>query len=106
MVHNRRHTRYNGRLVSAGFLWVCQFETRDEASTMCGLLQQRNDNFDWTLFSGEPNLTSVQTIQLSYTFLDAGKTPSAYTGPAGAANGSWYLYIEASKPQKHGDIAR
>ena len=32
-------------------------------------------------------------------------TPSQDTGPAGAATGQYYIYIETSSPRVQGDVA-
>ncbi|XP_055957690.1 MAM and LDL-receptor class A domain-containing protein 1-like [Patella vulgata] len=65
---------------------VCDFEGSD----ICGYQQDTNDDFDWTR--------------------NHGTTKSTGTGPSsdhtyGTPNG-YYMFIEASLPQKSGDIAR
>ncbi|XP_035827621.1 MAM and LDL-receptor class A domain-containing protein 1-like [Aplysia californica] len=64
---------------------VCDFE-----DDWCGYVQEKNDNFDWTRYRSS--------------------TSSVGTGPAGdhtldSGNG-YYVYIEASTPQRPGDKAR
>ncbi|KAI0233996.1 MAM and LDL-receptor class A domain-containing protein 1 [Lamellibrachia satsuma] len=68
------------------YLLRCDFETYDAASTMCGMQQDRRDDFDWTLWSGP--------------------TPSQQTGPSTAYSGAYYMYIEASSPRRKEDKAR
>ena len=72
--------------LSTVYLLRCDFETYDAASTMCGMQQDRRDDFDWTLWSGP--------------------TPSQQTGPSAAYSGAFYMYTEASSPRRKGDKAR
>lgn len=44
--------------------------------TWCGIEQEANDNYDWTHWTRD--------------------TPSANTGPSGAQDGYYYIYMEAS----------
>ncbi|KAI8780792.1 MAM and LDL-receptor class A domain-containing protein 2, partial [Biomphalaria glabrata] len=58
---------------------ACSFETRN----LCAWSQSNDDQFDWTLFNG---------------------TTATYgTGPRAAHTGRWYIYAEASSPQKAND---
>ena len=70
----------------AEYLWRCRFELSDGASSLCGMTQLTNDQFDWTLWTGP--------------------TISEETGPERAYEGSFYIYIEASKPRVSGDTAK
>ena len=49
------------------------------------MVQDKTDDFDWTIHKGA--------------------TPSHGTGPDTAADGSWYMYLEASNPRQLGDEA-
>ena len=66
-------------------VWKCDFEI-DGRPSLCGMKNDDTAEFDWTV----TNL----------------KTPSRHTGPDVAYRGSYYAYIEASKPRKEGDRAR
>jgi len=59
---------------------TCDFE-----GSLCGWVQSKSDQFDWSFRSG--------------------KTPSSNTGPTKAFKGSQYLFIEASNPRKFHDKA-
>jgi len=59
----------------------CDFE-----SSSCFWYDATGDEFDWTRHSGG--------------------TPSTGTGPSGAANGNYYMYIETSSPRRPGDTAK
>ena len=59
----------------AGDVKSCDFESNRQPS-MCDMVQEKNDQFDWTLISGA--------------------TPSDLTGPTSAASGIFYIYIEAT----------
>ena len=73
-------------MVGEEFEWSCDFEGEDGTGSFCGMTQDESlDQFDWTLKSG--------------------KTPSGETGPSGAAQGDYYIFIEASNPRKKGDRA-
>lgn len=65
-------------------LFSCSFETSQ--NTLCGLVQDTTDQFDWTIFNAP--------------------TPSDPTGPDFAYSGNWYVYIEASAPRQPNDRAR
>ena len=65
---------------------MCEFELNDGTSTFCGMEQDNGDQFDWSLGKGS--------------------TPSGQTGPRRAYNGDFYIFIEASKPRRHGETAR
>ena len=58
----------------------CDFESK----SWCGIRQSKTDNFDWAFRSG--------------------RTPSGSkgTGPDKAHSGKYYVYAEASLPQKSG----
>lgn len=60
----------------------CSFEKGPCAQWVNGKI---DDNFDWTRKSG--------------------KTPSSRTGPSGAADGRYYMYVETSAPRKEGEKA-
>ncbi|CAG2233741.1 unnamed protein product [Mytilus edulis] len=60
----------------------CQYEHEDG----CFLQNDLSDNFNWTR--------------------NTGTTPSKYTGPSSAFEGTYYLYIEASPPVQENNIAR
>jgi len=71
----------------------CSFEASEKSFERCfcagsgtRVCQARDDDFDWTVKTG-------------------GSTPSKGTGPDDAADGSTYLFIEASAPRKKGDKA-
>ena len=67
-------------------LMRCNFETSEGASSMCGMIQRDDDDFDWVLRNGA--------------------TPSEYTGPSEGDDGSeYYIHIEASKPRTKDDEA-
>lgn len=72
--------RENGKTSDANF--ACTFE---EEESNCFFEDSQNDDFDWKRKSG--------------------KTGSRYTGPQAAEEGNYYVYTEASKPQKSGDVA-
>ena len=73
-------------MVSEDFEWSCDFEGEDVTGGFCDISQDESvDQFDWTLKSG--------------------KTPSEETSPNGAAQGNYYMFIEASNPRKRGDRA-
>ncbi|XP_071176191.1 MAM and LDL-receptor class A domain-containing protein 1-like isoform X9 [Mytilus edulis] len=61
---------------------TCTFED----GAPCFLVEATNDDFDWTLRSGS--------------------TPSMFTGPQSAVEGSKYKYVEVSSPRNNNDIAR
>ena len=65
-------------------LWSCSFESSQES--LCGMSQSTDDDFDWTR--------------------QTGATPSSETGPSKAADGDFYIFIEASKPRKLNDTAK
>ncbi|CAD5119990.1 DgyrCDS8574 [Dimorphilus gyrociliatus] len=67
-------------------LWECKFEIGGNIATFCRMEQDKRDAFDWSLLSGE--------------------TPSKMTGPNRAYNGEYYIFIEASKPRRRGDMAK
>jgi hypothetical protein len=57
-------------------VWSCDFETTNGSATWCGVVQAKDDQFDWTI--------------LNYP------TPSDPTGPDYASTGAWYIYIEVT----------
>ena len=59
---------------------LCSFEVN-----FCGLTQRQDDQFDWVRLQNN--------------------TETAGTGPAQAESDSWYIYAEASYPQKPDDRA-
>ena len=62
--------------------WSCNFD-----GGLCGMNQLQGDDFDWTRKNGY--------------------TPSAMTGPTHDVGGNgYYMFIEASSPQKTNDAAR
>ena len=62
--------------------WSCNFD-----GGLCGMTQLQGDDFDWVRKSGY--------------------TPSAMTGPTHDVSGNgYYMFIEASSPQKTNDAAR
>ena len=62
--------------------WSCDFN-----SDLCGMTQLQGDDFDWARKTGY--------------------TPSAMTGPTHDITGNgYYMFIEASSPQKTNDVAR
>lgn len=63
----------------------CDFENKDGIGTLCDFSQSINDDFDWTL--------------------QTGNTPSRHTGPDEAYTGSYYIYVEASSPRMLGEKA-
>ena len=67
---------------SSTSLFDCSFEM---PAVWCNMEQAKGDDFDWTRHSG--------------------KTKSLSTGPRGAFEGDYYMYIEASPPRKKGDSA-
>lgn len=67
------------------FEWTCSFEDNNNRPTMCGITQDEDDEFDWTMQNG--------------------RTPSGNTGPSAALNGKYYVFIEASDPRKRDDDA-
>ena len=72
-------------MMSEDFNWSCDLELEDGTADWCGMMQGKNDEFDWTLQSGS--------------------TPSGDTGPSVASQGNYYMYIETSSPRKEGDKA-
>ena len=68
-----------------GSIFRCNFETSDGDSTFCDMEQQTDDDFDFSIWSGE--------------------THSEYTGPMEAQDGAYYTHIEASKPRVRDDEA-
>uniref|UniRef100_K1PII8 MAM domain-containing glycosylphosphatidylinositol anchor protein 2 n=1 Tax=Magallana gigas TaxID=29159 RepID=K1PII8_MAGGI len=70
----------NVDLTDANF--ACTFE---EEESNCFLEDSQNDDFDWKRKSG--------------------RTGSHYTGPQAAEQGDYYVYTEASRPQRSGDVA-
>ena len=70
---------------SSDVVWACSFDGKDGYSDWCDMSQDRNDDFDWTIWSGS--------------------TPSDETGPERAYNGKYYIYIEASNPRRRDDKA-
>ncbi|XP_033726981.1 MAM and LDL-receptor class A domain-containing protein 1-like [Pecten maximus] len=60
---------------------ACSFEDNEA----CFLIQELNDNFDWTIVQGS--------------------TPSSNTGPSAAFDGNKYAFIEASNPRTQYDFA-
>ncbi len=67
----------------SAYQWRCTFE--DESNRWCGIVQDTTDQFDW--------------------LLNTGPTPSDLTGPQQAAEGMYYIFIEASNPRRAGDEA-
>ncbi|XP_076083349.1 uncharacterized protein LOC143054280 [Mytilus galloprovincialis] len=63
--------------------YSCTFEEHEDG---CFLQNDLSDNFNWTR--------------------NTGTTPSKYTGPSSAFEGTYYLYIEASPPVQEKNIAR
>ncbi|XP_078348020.1 uncharacterized protein LOC144633100 [Oculina patagonica] len=60
----------------------CNFD-----ESMCGFVQDKNDEFDWTRLNGS--------------------TPSTNSGPSADHTGNgYYMYIETSSPRQPGDSAR
>lgn len=55
-------------------------------ASICGMYQDEEDDFDWTIQSG--------------------RTPSRHTGPNAARHGTFYAFIEASKPRVKGHVAK
>ena len=71
---------------AAEVLWMCTFDQTETGSDWCSLIQDNMDVFDWTMQSGP--------------------TPSEVTGPPGAFEGTYYIYIETSNPRVLGDDAK
>ncbi|VDI17297.1 Hypothetical predicted protein [Mytilus galloprovincialis] len=63
--------------------YSCTYEEHEDG---CFLQNDLSDNFNWTR--------------------NTGTTPSKYTGPSSAFEGTYYLYIEASPPVQENNIAR
>ena len=57
--------------------WNCDFDST--LNQVCDMVQSETDNFQWTLKDGA--------------------TRSRDTGPSYAADGMYYMYIEASTPR-------
>ena len=70
---------------STPFHWQCNFETMDGISTLCGMTQSMDDEFDWSLMEGP--------------------TPSRKTGPREAKSEPYYAFIEASHPRRKDNMA-
>ena len=67
------------------YSWSCSFEDASGAATWCDTTQASNDQFDWTMGQGS--------------------TPSSPTGPDAAQSGQHYVFIEATRRQKHDTAA-
>jgi len=71
---------------SSSTLFQCSFERTASPDQLCGMTQDRSDQFDWTVHTGS--------------------TPTQQTGPAGAFDQRYYVYIETSARGRSNDEAR